>query len=205
MIFNIKVINYFTQKRTLSLIILNILIAALYWFVFLSIQWIQQETTDTLSFAETDLQRDETFRSIETIITNSSSELNLIESYFVSQNGVVDFIESVERLATLSEIDVTINFIDVENASSPSSEKSAEFYEMLHIKMITEGTWHDTVHFLSLLENVPYKVDIQRTSFVFVPQSENALSFSSSGSGDNRTWRGNFDFTVLKLRENARN
>ena len=196
-----KFVKYFTDKRTFALVLLNIIVVALYWFLFSNIQWVQKESSELLSISETDLGQEETFRSIEGIIQGSSTQLQQIESYFVSSRGVVDFIESIEKLADISGVIVTIDFLGVENVSGIVSETPIQMHETLRLKIVTEGRWTDTMHFLALLEYVPYKVSVGRTSLVFIPQSETTLSFSSSGRSPNCVWRGSFDFTVLKTKE----
>ena len=65
--------------------------------------------------------------------------------------------------------------------------------ENLKINMDVIGEWKNIQFFLSLLENYPLKIDIQKVSF-------NKLSDSFISSKKMVSWVGGFEFTVVKFK-----
>lgn len=194
------------KRNTVALALIALTLAGLYWVLFLNIKWIQQDMSVLLSQVETDLKRDETFRSIELILKDSQEDLATLESYFVSENGVVGFIESLETLAAENAIKVTIDFLGVED-SDGSLPPEKDIKETLRLRLTTEGGWAGTMQFLGLLETVPTKINLDRASLIYTPTSESALSFTPPKGAKpslKQTWRGSFDFTVFKLKGNAK-
>jgi hypothetical protein len=136
-------------------------------------------------------------KAIQNVLKGSEAEVALIESYFVSEDGAVDFIEYLEGLGREALVNLSIQSVEENKDSVRVPEKSE-----LKFKIAVQGSWRSVYRFLHILEKIPYHVDI---SFVDIKKGGADIQFdqgvlpvegikkvSSDGS-----WRGDFDFSIL--------
>jgi len=132
-----------------------------------------------------EIQKEKRLKSIGRLITNISEERETIDSYFVSPDGVVVFIEELESIAGISGVTLTINTVSVEEGVGASQQ------ETLRVEYETLGAWKNTYHFLSLIEKAPYNIELRR---VFLQHLEGPTDSEELIS----EWKGSFTTTVLK-------
>lgn len=168
---------------------------------FLMMKISQGNTSLLLSQLETDIKTNDTLQSIETILADAKGDIEKLESYFVNRDGIVDFIETIESYGRTSGVKTSIDFVGVEGGIRQNN--TGDVKETLRLKLSTEGTWTATVHFLSLVEHMPFRVNMERVSILYFPTSESSLSFTPPKGVSlpkNRVWKGNVELTVLKLK-----
>lgn len=111
-------------------------------------------------------------------------ERTALEFRYVSSDGTVGFIESLESLATSNHLSRTVGSVKLEPGDE--KDKAPEGYEWLRLNLTTDGGWEDTYRFLELLESLPYKMSIDAAS-LNVSKQEKGLA-----------WEGRYFLSVLK-------
>lgn len=141
----------------------------------------------------------DTADSLKKTLENSATETSLLNKYFISSEGAVNFIEYLEGLGeSIGAVVLIQDVAEVEDFSG-SSEKTE-----LTFRIIAQGSWRSVYRFLALLENSPYTIVISsaelRKSSGDEPVVSNAFQSSRETGSKIITgaWRGDFEFTVLK-------
>lgn len=189
-------------KQTIALfVIFNLLSFGIYLGVFFMMKSAQEHTSFLLGQLETDIKTNDTLQSIETVLADAKSDIEKLESYFVGRDGIVDFIETIESYGNISGVKTLVEFVGVEGGVEENNVESIK--EIVRIKLATEGSWVATEHFLSLLEHMPFRISMERVSFLYLPVSESSLSFTPPKGvtlPKNRIWKGSIELTALKLK-----
>ncbi len=87
-----------------------------------------------------------------------------IDLYFVDQNGVADFLTSLEAFGPQSGAKISISNADINDKSiSDQTDKSPK---TLKISMSATGTFSQIYRLEKLIENAPYDLDILRSHMV---------------------------------------
>lgn len=195
--------NKFSQTKNIfkAILIIDIIAFVLYGALFFLIKNKNQDTSTLLNNAERDLKKDEFLRVAKFSLDQNRAEVEKLDTFFVAKDGVPNFIEYIEGLGKESGVALSIGNVSVE----PDTKNKDDFKEILRLKVEMLGSWQELFTFLSIIENLPYRVQIDNVSFA-VDASEEALFFggeasttNSSLSGGNQ-WKGFIEFTLLKLR-----
>ncbi|HEY4516014.1 MAG TPA: hypothetical protein VJH67_02390 [Candidatus Paceibacterota bacterium] len=121
----------------------------------------------------------ETVLAIKKTLAEKKVDIETLNSSFVTSSGEVAFIETVEKIAALSGVDVEIVSVDVGEYGGSKN------FESLNLQVRFEGNWSEAEGFLSSVEDAPYAVtlgDIEMTA------SQNAV------------WLGEVGLSVLKVK-----
>ncbi len=92
--------------------------------------------------------------SLQKSLQNSAISLQIIDSYFLPQNGTVSFVEFLESLGSISGTKVSIQSIGLDKG------QVGDFKEVLAVTVDSVGTWSNLMRFISLVESSPYHIDI---------------------------------------------
>lgn len=129
-------------------------------------------------------QKEASIESIRNILRNTAVEREKIEGYFVSSDNIVDFLEKIELLGKKSGASLSFDSVDI-----PSDEKN-----VLRVRIGTEGNWENTFYFLSMIENLPFKIEIEKSSIVKMTKIVSNVKTSY--------WRGDFTIRLLSFYQN---
>jgi len=183
------------SKVFLTAILLNLVVAGVYLFVFVKLQQkIEQiaelkESMSSLALKKNNLELDK--KNInETSLLRAQSN-----NYFISKDGVVKFLNLIQSISTENKLTSTVVAVD-----EKPSVLYPEIFETLNIKMEVFGTWADVLHFSTLVELLPYKVLISRVSLEKLPSDGSSVSSGLKKTTVSRPWRGVLDFSVVKLK-----
>jgi len=195
--------NKFSQTKNLFKIILiaDIVAFVLYGAIFFLIKNKNQDTSVLLNNAERDLKKDEFLRVAKFSLDQNKVEVEKLDTFFVAKDGVPNFIEYIEGLGKESGAALSIGNVSVE----PDTKNKDDFKEVLRLKVEILGSWQELFTFLSIIENLPYGIQIDSVSFA-VDASEEVLFFGSQNSTtesskiEGNQWKGFVEFTLLKLR-----
>jgi len=142
-------------------------------------------------------------KSLVALVEDIGPSVEKLDSYYVSADGVVSFIEMLEKLGTSSGVAVSIDSVMVGDQGGVSPDTTASSTtEKLRLSVSFTGSWKNDIHFETLLENLPYNVFIKNlnlsTSF------ENTTAFStpsvSKKSPPEAEWKGKVVIDVIKLK-----
>lgn len=185
------------MKRTRNLLITVIILNAVVWgatgFLSFYIKGRQDNINTLLASAEKDLLKDETLRSIKQSLGENEENLAKIDSYFITDEGVVDFIESIEGLGKESGVELSIGSVTTE----PNSSNKNDFKETLRMRIETRGGWTESYNFLRLVESMPRYLEVETLT---LNNGTDAGDNFFEGAGSTRDWRGRFELTFLKLK-----
>lgn len=137
------------------------------------------------------IEKNQKNNELEAIRRNLKATLSdnaRLASFFVPHDSVADFIQTAETLGKKSGL-----IISTKKVESESSVELDQFdKEILSIIMDTEGSWSDTMQFIGLLSNLPYKISISSLVLESLDKSE-----KKGGAG----WQGSINFNVIKIKE----
>lgn len=112
-----------------------------------------QTVTDNVRAAE---QKNNDSRKIkETVAAINSQKIDL-SNYVASEANIVDFIESIERLAREQNLKPAVSNVSVGGGDGDKT---------LDMTLTTTGDWSSTLHFMHLIETLPYASTIMSTHF----------------------------------------
>ncbi|MEK7514510.1 MAG: hypothetical protein AAB587_01695 [Patescibacteria group bacterium] len=195
------------KKSIIVFLILNVVAGGIYAALFFYVEFLEERTTTFISEAQADIKKSEAVSSMKAILRDSGSDLTKIQSYFVSPDGVVSLVESLESLGEVSRVSLNVDSIGIDTARvkdpKATSTPATIATEVLRLKISTSGGWKETMHFLSLLETLPLRLSLERSTFLFDIESESVLLFNppkGTKLPSSRTWTGTFEFIVFKLK-----
>lgn len=172
---------------------LNLIVFGACFYLFMNIKKIDKVVSEQLTQIESEVKKDESLRSIKNLMNDTKEEREQIAGLFVQPNGTVDFIEEVESLGRVAGVKLEVESVGI----GALKDKTGSSTESFRLFFKTEGSWGGTMHLLSLLENMPYKISFENVRLGKVSGG----SSSESGKGITPSyWSGNFSFSVLKIK-----
>ncbi|HEY4490262.1 MAG TPA: type 4a pilus biogenesis protein PilO [Candidatus Paceibacterota bacterium] len=170
-----------TKKILFVALILNVLVWSAFIYTLLQIKAEQNRVKLLLSEVNSNAAKEENFKKIKNFLQENSILISEVDSYFVSSDGVVSFIEKLESLGRSFGLGTVIESVMV------NSQNKTDFKEELRITVRVNGSWTNVMNFVASAENLPYKVTIQRINLARDEEAKN--------------WRGALDLRVLKLKQ----
>ena len=179
--------NYSKTIRLLALaLIFVVIIVLLYLFLFTKIKKESELVLLLGSDIELEVLEEQRFLSIKSLVRDIEKEQEELDSRFVSDEGIVAFLEEIEELGSKTNAVVEINAVDVESASGSAEENSAT--ESLRVSVKAKGNWSGVFHTLLLLETMPFSLSVQDAQF------------SVLSGREGQVWSGSFNLLVDKLK-----
>lgn len=166
--------------------IISIFAAAFgYWYLHLAV--ITQAETYSLALkdAETYNENKKNEQSLQKIYNQSIADRAKINSYIVTEDKIIDFIESIENIGKITNTTVSLSAINSKEMDELS--KGASGHIQAKVEII--GSWTGVMTALSLLENLPFSLSLQ-----------NSHLFKDSGTGKTPTWNLLTDVRVLSIK-----
>lgn len=172
-----------SEKIGATAIILNVVVFSLCFLLFRDIQ----KRSITISTISNELdqvsEKQSQYLSFKDIINETKEERAKIDSFFVSNDGAVGFLELIEDQGRLSNSTTTIVSVRTEDDKLASST-----VEILELELEVGAKWQDLYYFLSLLENLPYNITFKN---VVIKKVEDRVNY----------WETNFVLQALKLKK----
>lgn len=178
------------NKLLLLNIIIFFIILSVFVFGFLSFN---KTVKGLKSLSEEVLQENSKKEQVSNLISDfakSKEDIDFVSSSLVSSGGEVSIIEYIEGLAKQMGLNIEISsvLIEKENELTPNNLSNL----VLNIKV--SGNWRQVFNFLGLLESIPYKISIDKMSFVYTNDGDK----SKEKIG---LWEGVFTVKILKKNE----
>jgi len=146
------------SKRYLLLtLILNIGAVAVLAFLFYEVKVANERISGLSNDIELRSKQEGALRSVKNIVAETATVRQELETYFVEKEGVVAFLELLESIGRGAGTAVTIQKVE------ELPLEGSDALEELHIKLDATGSWEAVVHFLGLLEYLPYEARIGQT------------------------------------------
>lgn len=178
-----------TTTKIIILFILDAIIFGLCFYLFTYIKQIDNMVSSRLAQIESELKADESLRSIKILMNDTKKERERMSLVFIQPDDTVNFIETIESLGDLTGVKLEIDSVGVDNLKSKKTGST----ELFRISLKTEGSWTNTIHFLTLLENVPHKISFENVNL-------SKVSDLNDGDKGLSYWNGNFNLSALKIK-----
>jgi hypothetical protein len=177
------------KNKSIILILVLLLLLVLGILMFLYIKT-KKDFAEMKSLSSSVFEYSKQSEQILNLRTNSEKfrgDIAKINGYLVSSGGEVDFIEKIENLARKQNLSSEITSVSIDN--DKVLYKDGLEYLVLNLK--TYGSWNSTFTFLSMLENMPYNISVEKAGFVYIDDKD-IKNRQSSG------FEGVFSLKVLK-------
>jgi type II secretory pathway pseudopilin PulG len=192
-----------TKKILILSIISAIIVFSLSGFSFWQIKKQNESIALLASEAQQSTAKDEAVRSIRLLFDKNKESLTSLDSFFISKDGVVDFINSIDLLGKKFRVDLAIG----EVTSEIDQKIKDDFKETIKLRLDASGSWGDVIDFLTALENLPYKIKVDQVSVGLSSASDKLLFTNASSTsieirkpGDKEEWKATYTISILKLR-----
>lgn len=170
-----------TQTGTIMALLGVLILFVIYSTLFVVIKNKNNQISALQNQVDIEVRKDQRLHSIKQLIADLGKDIEQIDTYFVSEDGVVDFLESLEALGRVSGVSVGVNSVSVDESTDNSLP-----YEHMRIDFVARGSWRNVVQLVSLLETFSFGIVIERMQLERLPSSS--------------SWQVNVSFTVLKLK-----
>ncbi|MFO0718645.1 MAG: hypothetical protein U0522_01280 [Candidatus Paceibacterota bacterium] len=203
-----------STKQTLILVILLVFfVLGGYYFLFVLIKNKNEKVSLFSQEIDLYLERESMRRTTEKTAEELSEKIQKLESYFLHKDEVVPFIESIEDAGGKSGVDVSIASVGVtgapqivESTGVGSGVVDEKKDEMLALRLDVKGSWGNVMNFVSYIENLPYKVSVDRVLFhknssvdmFFTAGEKNTASIGQKSSIP--AWSATIEMSVLTLK-----
>lgn len=175
-----------------SLILLVILVVAAGFgcrYFYHAIQKINLNAASAKEEIGSKAEQDARLDALKRLLADSAGDRAEASGRFVSQDGVVSFIQTVEGLAKAQGLQVkTTGVSTVELATS------SKYYEQVRLDIETSGSWQKNFTFLKLIESLPYSVTLARAGF----RLDEAVIDPKTKIIPTPLWKGNFQIMAVK-------
>ena len=196
------------KNKTLNILILTSILAlsalgALFYGIYY-IKTLNAQIVDTKSEADQVRSKYERLIAFHDSAESDTDNKKKLVNYFVPSNGAVDFITAFEQTAQSIGLKFNTVSLDSEQATDLSSQNK----ELLHVTFETNGSWNNTMKFLSIVESLPYAVQITGANLEGAAGSPSLVgSDAPDGSAVNKVnlgyWRLLLNIKIVKTKDDA--
>ena len=134
-----------TQIRTVVAAIVALAFLGAYATLFMVIKNKNNRISELRNQVDIEIRKDQRLHSIKQLIADLDKDIEQIDTYFVSEDGVVDFLERLESVGSTSGISVGVNSVSVNEGVGNNLP-----YEFLRVEFVSRGTWRSIVQLISL-------------------------------------------------------
>jgi len=168
------------------LVIIWVLVGSFSWAINVK----KRKTSELMTNIATQSGRKTEIKSLAQKLININDKIEKIDTFILppGQEVLVEFIEEIESIGKTVGVELVINSIEVMSPALPVLKD----YEELNLKLEVTGNFTQVFHFASLIENLPYHVDIKQVNLNGTLEGEEKKKIS--------VWKGDFVFKVLKLK-----
>lgn len=193
--------------KTKKILVFSIISAIVAFFLFGFLFWLIKSQNESIALLAGEVQqnsaKDDAVRSIRLLFDKNKDSLARLDSFFISKDGVVDFINSIDTLGKKYRVNLAIG----EVTSEIDQKIKDDFKETLKLRLDASGSWGNVIDFLTALENLPYKIKVDQVSVGLSSASDKLLFANASSTnpevrkpGDKEEWKATYTISIIKLR-----
>jgi Tfp pilus assembly protein PilO len=175
-----------TKKILLLLILINIVLIGLNYLLFSKIERRNQEISKLTQEQEVYSKKTNLLKLTDTGKDDINAAVQQINSYFLTKDDVVPFIEKVETEARAHAISLIINSVGDQTTQGKK--------ETISFRLAAEGSWNDIMYFIFYLEHLPYQISLGDVSL----SSDGPAIPSKEDKIKSPVWKAQIGLTVLK-------
>jgi len=168
-----------------------LVVAAVGYGIFFSIITSTNKALATIDYElDIEVRNESGLKDLSRVIKNTETERSVLNTYFIKDDDVVDFINDLEGYAREVGVVPEIVFVDTDNTEILDA---IDHFEDLNIEIKVKGSWSNVFHFAQVVDNIPNHLSVDKVSIINVPSK-------SEEGGPSLEWEGVFGFSVLKSR-----
>lgn len=179
-----------TKKIVIILLLIDIIFIGVFVFLFYFTKSLITESISKENSIRTELKSEDGRILMKDDLASGKVFREKLMDYVIPSGGAVDFIETLERLVLSSGLKSDVKIVTNE-AYDKGNLVGAE---LLRINMDVIGEWKNIQFFLDSLEGYPLEIDIKKMSL-------NKVSDLIIKNKTIPQWSGNFEFTVVKIKD----
>ncbi len=180
-----------TKQIFETIAVMTIIALVFYVILFIQIKEKNKIVSALTNETESIIKKETKLRSVKKLVRDIERERNIIDSYFITNDNIVDFIEIIENFGKRNGLSIEITSVKVDDINSVL-EKKVKTGELLYVNFKTKGHFGELFQFLSILENLPFKIDLLNIDF-------KKPSGISGQDKDMNLWSGFFNISVAKF------
>jgi hypothetical protein len=169
-----------TKILLIVFILANAATLFFFWFIQNAINKLQDETVAIRSEVRNLYNEEIYLLLIKKVLADTIAERKIIDGYFLSSDGVVDFIKQLENIAAKNNLILVMESVGIE-------ETESNYRENFRVIVKTKGDFYGTMKFIDTLENLPYHLTIRLVDLAVSEETK-------------PIWRGVYEIFVLKFK-----
>jgi hypothetical protein len=174
-----------TKKISIILLILSLIVIGIWYATYSYITRTTVAITNLEHQYQEENSAEERDQSLKQFFSGIGANTNSLTSRLIAKKATVPFIDSIESLARSTNLGIVMNGIEIKE--DPAYPNVTEY---LKLNFTTQGSWVTTDAFLAMIENMPYKVKINKVDLQHT---------ASTTASDN--WQAVYDIEILKQKE----
>jgi len=165
--------KYNKNTKTIFVVILalNFILAGVYISLFYAVRAKNEKVAVASQELEKELNRDGDISIVAKTVKDTKKQREKLDAYFIMRDDIVGFTQKIESLGDVSNTQLAITGLNTQD-------------DTLSFGLTSKGSFVDVVHLIYLIENLPFKLDINKSYINKI-----------SGADDNQ-WNGNFNITL---------
>lgn len=202
-----------TQKILSIMAIATLVAIGVYIFVFLQVRKASHETAEAEQMIQDELEKRDKQDSIRNLFIETEESRKELSTRVATKSSLVGFFEELEVLASEAEVEMSLSRIqenieldqvipkqapDSKEKPKPRNHPSANYLEWMKMDIEASGTWEATYRFLTLIELIPYHIELSDIKF----EQERLVNPAADGlEMSPGNWRLNFTIKMLQQKE----
>lgn len=187
----------FRSRHIIPLALLTVLVLGAlggYFYFHSVIKDTIQSTADAMTEISNEQLSQSNIFALKKTIKETEADRDTLQSYFVKEDEVVKFIESIEDLGKK-----TNTIVQITQAQASQDPKKAS---TLFISLSSSGTFVDVTHFLVLLENLPHDMSVNKVLLSVETTPEQTVVDPKTGKivsskPGTKSWAADVDINLL--------
>lgn len=115
---------------------------------------------------------------LNTSADKTKSDRAMLLNYFIKPNGAIDFVSSLEAVASKFNLQYSTNAIEnIEKESLASQDK-----QLLRVGMSLSGGWKNILKYILYIESLPYPITIEKLELISEGVAERPVIVESSNT-----------------------
>ncbi len=146
-----------TLIKTIFISILTLVLGGVFGYEVYFISKMESDITEAIEKADKDIGSSVRAKNIEQVRLTYKEEVSIIDEVVLTRADLVAFIERLEKVGR--DIGLSISISSITNDSKNVSITNPE---IVRVTIEARGSWASNLLFVKLLENLPYKYNIDR-------------------------------------------
>ena len=185
--------NQFKKTKQIFALVTVLLVVSIVMYVifFINIKEKNKNISSIVSEIDLVVKKEVRLKSVKNLIKETEGDHIKLNTYFITDDKVVDFIENIENMAKDVGVDIEVVSVYVNDIKDDSIQKN-NISELLRLSIEMSGKWSNIYHFVSLVEKLPFKIDILN------------INLENMYNGDNENpenWKGVLNLSAVKLKK----